>query len=209
MRYMFSGATAFNQDISYWNLPYGSDMSYMFQNASAFNQDLGKWTIKPWANLEGMLDSSGMSCANYSATLKGWSSKPDMPDNIHLGALGIQYGINAVEARTQLMQDKGWTITGDEPSGAACDLSSLVTTAIRSEDLRVWPNPATHELQFELPRSTHPFQATIFNVFGGEVQHSRIHLGTRSMIIEHLPPGSYILRLASGSQTWRAMFIKH
>jgi surface protein len=209
MQYMFSGATAFNQDISYWNLAYGLDMSYMFQKASAFNQDLGKWTIKPWANLEGMLDSSGMSCNNYSATLKGWSANPDMPDNLHLGAHGIQYGSNAEEARNQLIQDKGWTITGDEPFGTECDLSSLVTTSIPSESLQIWPNPATHELQFELPWSTRPLQATIFHVFGGEVQTGRINPGTHSMTISHLPPGSYILRLESGDQVWRAKFIKH
>lgn len=40
---MFSGATAFNQDIGEWNVSTGTEFDYMFNGASAFNQSLSSW----------------------------------------------------------------------------------------------------------------------------------------------------------------------
>lgn len=40
---MFNGATAFNQDITNWNVSSVENMSGMFANTKIFNQDLSKW----------------------------------------------------------------------------------------------------------------------------------------------------------------------
>ena len=40
MKFMFNGASAFNQDLSKWDVSAVTDMSYMFSGASAFNQKL-------------------------------------------------------------------------------------------------------------------------------------------------------------------------
>ena len=47
---MFQGATAFNQDISGWNVSEVTNMSSMFQDASAFNQDISGWDISKVTN---------------------------------------------------------------------------------------------------------------------------------------------------------------
>ncbi|WP_181875970.1 BspA family leucine-rich repeat surface protein [Sphingobacterium spiritivorum] len=127
MNGMFSGATAFNQDISNWNTENVTRMDNMFNGATAFNQNIGKWQLNPAVNMVNMLDNSGMDCQNYSLTLNGWANNTNTPSGRSLGAAGRQYGTNAVQTRTVLTTTKGWTITGDSPSGQNCGLPQTIT----------------------------------------------------------------------------------
>ncbi|WP_434451574.1 BspA family leucine-rich repeat surface protein, partial [Sphingobacterium spiritivorum] len=127
MNGMFTGATAFNQDISNWNTAKVTRMDNMFNGATAFNQNIGKWKLNPAVNMVNMLDNSGMDCQNYSFTLNGWANNTSTPSGRALGAAGRQYGTNAVQSRTTLTTGKGWTITGDSPSGQNCGLPQTIT----------------------------------------------------------------------------------
>jgi len=120
MSVMFGSAIAFNQDIGAWNTGAVTNMESMFSSALTFNQNIGSWTMNPGVELSGMLANSGMDCNNYSATLSGWSVNPSTPNGRTLGATGMQYGTNAEAARSNLTTTKGWTITGDSPSGTDC-----------------------------------------------------------------------------------------
>ncbi len=127
MERMFDFATAFNQNIGAWNTAAVTNMRGMFADASSFNQNLGIWTLNPAVNLSNMLNNTSMDCNNYSATLIGWSTNPSTPNGRILGATGRQYGTNAAAVRTNLTTTKGWTITGDTPSGTACELVLIPT----------------------------------------------------------------------------------
>jgi gliding motility-associated-like protein len=131
MSQMFYGASAFNQNIGAWNTGAATNMSEMFRGASSFNQNLGVWTLNPGVNMANMLDNSGMDCDNFSSTLKGWSANPLTPNGRTLGAAGRQYGTNAVPARINLTTTKGWTITGDTPSGAVCGSGSTISISLQ------------------------------------------------------------------------------
>ena len=45
MGYMFAEATAFNQDISQWEVGQVTNMARMFRRAPSFNHDLNGWDV--------------------------------------------------------------------------------------------------------------------------------------------------------------------
>ncbi|MFT7159798.1 MAG: hypothetical protein ACI9GZ_000967, partial [Bacteroidia bacterium] len=116
--HMFNG-TPFDQAIGIWVFTTAlTDMTGMFSGASVFNQNLGSWEIGGVTDMTGMLDNSGISTANYDATLTGWVTDNDLdgnidqvPSTITLGAAGLTY--SAIAARDELISTYSWTITGD------------------------------------------------------------------------------------------------
>ena len=61
---MFSGARAFNVDISGWDVSGVTNMSYMFNGARAFNRNLEPWGAHfagRGINMDGIFDSSGLA----------------------------------------------------------------------------------------------------------------------------------------------------
>jgi surface protein len=128
---MFRRAYAFNQNVGNWKTAKVTNMSQTFASATAFNQNLGNWTLNANVNMSNMLNSCGMNCANYSATLIGWSSTS--ATGLTLGASGIKYGAYAAAARTTLTTPtttsgcKGWTIT-DGGQGTCNDPRLTITT---------------------------------------------------------------------------------
>ncbi len=116
---MFSGASNFNQPLGSWVVTGANNLGGMFGNASAFNQNLGGWLFGNGANLSGFFSGSGLDCINYSATLIGWESNPNVNSNLSINCDGLEYGTNAIAARNGLI-DRGWSINGDTQVSYAC-----------------------------------------------------------------------------------------
>ena len=55
---MFLYASAFNQDLSKWDVSAVTAMAYMFSDASAFNQDLSKWNVSAVDDMQSMFDGA-------------------------------------------------------------------------------------------------------------------------------------------------------
>ncbi|BFP39363.1 hypothetical protein FGF1_02080 [Flavobacteriaceae bacterium GF1] len=87
---VFHDARAFNQDLSSWNVGKVQDMESMFDGASSFDQNLGAWNMASLGIGAAMLSGTGLSEANWDATLKGWHSK-GLSNGASIGADGLVY----------------------------------------------------------------------------------------------------------------------
>ena len=127
MNNMFFGAIAFNQNIAGWNISNVTNMAGMFAASLAFNQTLAAWGTKLNASvdLNYFLNGSGMSVANYDATLNGFSAGTVTSRN--MGAIYLKYSCAALTARSNLTNTKGWTITGDSLSSPSFSFGSTTT----------------------------------------------------------------------------------
>ncbi len=112
MQSMFHNATSFNQPLDNWDVSYVSDFRNMFDGAAAFDQSLGDWPLSDGSNLEFILDDSGITTQNYSATLIGWAARNIMPGDgwEDIGRIPATYCDTAQAARDQLTNDNGWDI---------------------------------------------------------------------------------------------------
>ena len=189
MRYMFSRATSFNQDINNWDVFNVKDVNSMFNNASSFNQDIGSWKLDNlydtyysshssyyYSRAGNMLSNSGLNKTNYDNTLIGWSVNPDIADNIVFGAEGLTYCAGK-NARTNLINNKGWTFNGDnedcsennEFSDEIANARESVTINHSSEqttEFSIYPNPTTYQLNVSIKNGRQHSNLTIKDQLG-------------------------------------------
>jgi len=110
---MFGGNTAFNQDVSMWNVSSLSSAVTMFSGATAFDKSLALWDVTALSGnqLTFFGSGSGLSTANYDATLIGWAAQNvNSGVSINFGSSQYTAGGEAAAARATLVT-KGWTIT--------------------------------------------------------------------------------------------------
>lgn len=123
MNQMFKEATAFNGNVNGWTTGSVTNMNGVFMDATSFNRNLGAWDIGSVdpnndGGMNQMLDNSGMSPANYSATLIGWADQATAPKI--LGAQGLFYCQEA-QAAHDLFLFSGWGVD-DEGLTDQCGL---------------------------------------------------------------------------------------
>src|SRR5690625_6308623 len=77
MEYLFANTPHFNQSLIQWDVRNVKNMKGIFKNAASYNHSLETWSLD---RLKGeiTLSSSGLDCENYSYTLKGWSTNPNL-----------------------------------------------------------------------------------------------------------------------------------
>ncbi len=176
MRQMFAGTFSFNQPIGTWNTSSVTFMERVFFGATIFNQNIGNWNITNTTDMESIFFNCGINQANYDAILIAWNNAGYI--NKNLGNLTpLKYCLGAA-ARTNLINNKGWTISGDT------ELCSNAEINIKGNNISIANGDITPSLNDHTDYGTTPV------LFGIE---------TKTFTIENL--GTSTLNLTGGSFT--------
>jgi len=108
---MLKDATSFNQPINNWNISGVNNISELFNNASSFNQDLSMLQF-PHGGLGKVINNTGLDVINYDKFLNHLASSN--LTNGYMEANNLSYC--NITARDELINNLGWTITGDTQS---------------------------------------------------------------------------------------------
>jgi surface protein len=151
---MFYNATSFNSDLSAWDTSGVTNMWGMFGGASSFDRSLAAWDVSNVTNMQWMFGdadgqaytTSGLSTANYDATLIGWSSQA-LQDNVTFDAGTSTYCAAEVQ-RQSIITNFSWTIND---SGKDCDEQRPFIIKI---DTRLGDEETT---EFTVPANTYAY----------------------------------------------------
>lgn len=152
---LFANTDAFNQNVSFWNFRNVHSAKGMFNNARAFNQPfrLNLRVFGHLGSLSQFFDDSGLSMRNYDAFLKYAASSNSVQELVTLGAKGIYYSSDAVEARNYLKNEKFWTFVGDIFSNNKPIATSKRVTVVEGQatEIKLTGSDADgHSLEFEV-----------------------------------------------------------
>ena len=194
--HLFMGAKAFNQDISQWDTSKITNMTEAFIGASAFDQNIGSWNLNALTSAQGIFDGTGLSCLNYSKTLKGWANNTNTPQNITSGAEGLTYSPDVVSDRNHLINNLNWNITED-----ALGTCALATANADFTSLKLFPNPVKDYLTIHGLDGKET--VALYDLSGRLLQTSRANGKEVRLNLSLYAKGMYLLTITSekGSTT--------
>ncbi|MDD2550763.1 MAG: BspA family leucine-rich repeat surface protein [Bacteroidales bacterium] len=198
-RLMLENATAFNQDISRWNVSNVIDMSRMFYGATAFDQNIGEWDVSSVLAMENMFVGVTLSTANYDALLIGWAAQTVKNDvEFHAGNSKYSPGA-AADARAVLTGTYSWTIT----DGGELDETAINSTM--ADNIGVYPNPFQNTIN--ISNASNVNRVVISNIVGKAVMVVDLNPVSNQVIQTNLPTGIYLVTIIAndGSKVTRKM----
>lgn len=200
MAHVFHGCSSFNQNINSWDVSNVKDLDIFLAIASSFNQSLEDWNLASITDAQGMLNSTGINCENYSKTIAGWAENPNTANNINLGMVApATYASNAVSKRNILI-NKGWTITGDTVGN--CFLATSEIKPLKNGT--IYPNPAKDNIHTDHVRGAEKYR--IVDASGRLIKEGNIE--TEMINVSLLPKGNYILQVVMKDKIQSFKFIK-
>jgi len=134
MQSMFFGATAFNKPIGGWNVGKVMSMKSMFKDAIAFNQDISGWDVSSVQDMSSMFKDA----RNFNRNLSNWQRPAIAP--VLASSLGTVVNMESMfENALTFNQDiSGWNVS------AVTNMSSMFKNAVSfSEDISKWIFKAT------------------------------------------------------------------
>jgi surface protein len=111
MTAMFATATAFNQPLN-WNTSAVNSMFRMFRGASAFNQDISAWDVSQVSNFVQFMTGktfSNYDAANLDAIYNTWSLLP-LQSSVTIDFSTIKYTAAGQTGKDDLIFNYSWTV---------------------------------------------------------------------------------------------------
>ncbi|TXD49049.1 BspA family leucine-rich repeat surface protein [Polaribacter sp. IC073] len=137
MKGMFNAASAFNGDLSSWDVSSVTNMSFMFFKATVFNQDISSWNFSAVNNLFLFLeDATSVSTRNYDKLLRAWDAIAlSLPSDVNIGNVSTLKHCTGAKARATLVGKKGWIIDdgGLDFSSSSAFITTWETTSSNEE----------------------------------------------------------------------------
>jgi surface protein len=196
---MFENATAFNQNISSWNVSNVTNMYYMFEDATAFNQNIGSWNVSKVTNMTNMFWGVLLSTANYDALLIGWSTissnETPLKPNVGFSGGNSKY-CNGATARASIISTYGWSITD-----GGLDCSSLDTEEFETNSFKLYPNPVVSMLNVKTAYNLINQTYSIIDGLGRVVLNGKLNEVDTTINVEQLTKGIYYLKVDGSSAT--------
>lgn len=188
---MFANTVAFNQPLDNWDVSNIWLAAQMFQNASGFDQSLETWELNSLEIADAMFLNSGLSCESYSFTLKGWAENSNLPSDISLGAQGLNYSPDVVDARDYLITELGWIIQGD--SQGICEI--LSTNDFNTDDFAMYPNPSEDVVTIAGLEGTETIH--VYNSKGQLLQSRQVTTDKTRLQVRALAKGVYFVSITN------------
>ena len=111
---VFKGCTALTLSPNNWNMENVEDMENMFDGCNYYNATMEGWTLAKAKKIS-FGEVKKFSLKNYEKTLIGWAKNAKTASGVVFNANKLLYSSEeAKAARDKLVNEKGWTITGDK-----------------------------------------------------------------------------------------------
>ena len=184
---MFGGASSFNQPLNLWNTSQLKTANFMFMFATSFDQDLGDWNLPNLTGANAIFNNTGMSCENYSKTLRGWANNQNTANNINISPVTNLIYSPMVVADRNLLIGKGWTINGDL-QGECMLLGAYESNYSINQ---IYPNPTSDYIYFTKSDAINNIE--LYDTTGKLIKSERIK--SNKIDISSLPLGVYLLKI--------------
>ena len=123
MKSAFADVFDITSDITGWDVSSVSNMQGMFNQLHRFDQNIGGWDITNVTSMTNMLNNVTFTKRVYDNIIRGWNAQ-SVQYGVDVGA-NTNHFCNSADARDSLINDHGWSFTGD---GTSPNCVPFVTT---------------------------------------------------------------------------------
>ena len=129
---MFQTTTAFNGNISDWDISKVTNISYMFKSATAFNQNISGWNVSNVSNLTQYGNNASLMPTEFrNSDLYGYFQYP-LANSTALGSAINAWISNSSTAEQTYGNPSNWDVS------KVTDMSGLFEDVTFSEDISNW-----------------------------------------------------------------------